>query len=161
MTDTVRDVAGLSAPRPTAGPRTSIWLMTALALGVLVVTITLGVLLTRGGSSASAQQLTSTQRACQQWTAGYTPSAGSTPTGSWCTAMTDWMREQLHGGHMTGLMMWSDATSMRNTCRSWMATGPAAASAVSPQACDDMMAWMTQHAGSWSTWMMTGRMMGR
>lgn len=112
-----------------------------------------------GGSSAGAQQVTSTQRACQQWAAGYSLSAGTAPTGGWCTAMTGWMREQLHGGHITGPMTWNDATSMRNTCRSWMAKGPPAASGVSPQACDDMVVWMAEHAGSWSSWSAAGHMM--
>jgi hypothetical protein len=71
------------------------------------------------------------------------------------------MRDQLRSGHMTGTMMWGDAATMGSTCRQWMATGPAAASGISPQACDAMVSWMAQHAGDWAGWMMSGRMMGQ
>jgi hypothetical protein len=159
VTDIIEDVAGSATPAATR--RGPVWLMAALAAVVVVAAVAIGVVVTRGESSAGAQQFTSTERACQQWTTGYTPArGGSAPTAGWCTAMTDWMRQQLHGGHLTGPMMWSDATSMRTTCRSWMSSSSVATSGISPQACDDMVAWMGQHAGSWSGWMMTGHMMG-
>ena len=133
--------------------------MAGLAAAVLAA-VTIGIVVTAGGSSAGAQQLTSTQHACQQWTGTYAPSLGGAPAGGWCTAMTDWMRQQLRGGHMTGAMMWGDATAMRDTCRTWMSTGPAAAG-VSPRACNDMVAWMASHADNWGSWMMGGRVMGQ
>ncbi|HVA75424.1 MAG TPA: hypothetical protein VNF71_12770, partial [Acidimicrobiales bacterium] len=104
MTATVEDVAGPPAPTSTASRRRAIWLMAGLAAAVLAA-VTIGIVVTAGGSSAGAQQLTSTQHACQQWTGTYAPSLGGAPAGGWCTAMTDWMRQQLRGGHMTGAMM--------------------------------------------------------
>jgi hypothetical protein len=128
---------------------------------VIVAAVTIGIVVAGYDRSAAAPQLTSTARACRQWTDSYAPSVGSAPTGAWCTAMTLWMGQQLHSGHMTGPMMWSDTTSMRNACRQWMSSGPPAVSGVSSQACDDMVTWMAQHAGNWASWMMTGRMMGQ
>ena len=131
------------------------------ALAAVVVAATTFGLVACGNSSTGAAQLTSTGRACQQWTGSYAPSDGNVPTRAWCTAMTAWMGQQLHSGHVTGPMMWSDANTMRSTCRQWMSTGAAASSGVSPQACDDMAAWMADHEGNWDNWMMTGRVMGQ
>jgi hypothetical protein len=159
MTNTLQHVPTQRAPEPGLKRRGTIRLIAALAAAV-VVAVTIGVVLTRHDSPAGAQQLTSTERACQQWTGTYAPPDGTAPSGAWCTAMTRWMGQQLRSGHMTGPMMWGDAASMRSTCRLWMATEPAASSGVGPQACDAMVGRMAQHAGSWSSWMMTGRVTG-
>jgi hypothetical protein len=59
--------------------------------------------------------------------------------------------------------MWSDSDHMVDTCRQWMATGPAdSGSAQGDTAwCDEMVGWMTQNIGDWDDWMMNGSMMNR
>ena len=160
MSDALPYVPGLSAPEPTTRRRIKIRFIAVVAV-VIVAAVMIGVVLAHHDSAAGAPQLTSTERACQQWSGSYTPSDGSAPTGAFCTAFTSWMGQQLHSGRLAGPMMWSDTTAMRSTCRRWTSTGPAAASGVRPQVCDDMVTWMAQHAGNWDNWMMTGRMMGQ
>jgi hypothetical protein len=156
MSDTLAE-----ALRPTPPPASSKRLAAlAVAVVAVIAAVTLGIALTQGGSSAGAAQLAATRQACQQWSSDYTLAAGGAPTAAWCSAMTDWMRTEFRSGHMSAAMMWGNAGALAGVCRQWMATGPAKAVGVSPQACDDMVAWMTSHVGDWSRWMMTGHMMG-
>lgn len=160
MTQVLQQAPPTGPSGPATSRRTRIGLVVGLAVAVVAAATTIGIVLSRGGTPAEAQQLTSIQQACQQWSVTYTPSVGSGPTASWCTGMTDWMRQELRSGHMTGPMMWSDPSTMRATCRQWMATRPSSASGIDPQVCDQMVSWMAQHAGNWGTWMMSSRMMG-
>jgi hypothetical protein len=107
----------------------------ALVLGALV---TLVVAVWPSAPSAQAQQLARTGQACQQWAAG-----AQTPS-SWCVSMSGWMRDQLADGAVTGPMMWESPSAMRDACRRWLVeTGRSA----DVGRCEDMVAWMSGHAG--------------
>jgi hypothetical protein len=161
MTDTLQQSPSASSPEPTVKRRTATRFAVGVAVAVVVVVVTIGIALSRGATPADAQELASIQRACQQWTGAYTSSAGRGPTAAWCASMTDWMRQQLSSGHMTGHVMWSNPSIMGSTCRQWMATGSSATLGINPQACDQMVTWMIQHVDNWDTWMMSGHMMGQ
>ena len=168
MTDAREERPTATQPEPKVRRRRPLMLVIGLAAAVVVAAVAVGIALARDDNSSStnavaARQLASMQQACQRWTGSSAPALGDTSASASCAAMTDWMGQQLQGGHMTGVMMWGSATTMRDTCSQWMATGPSAtASASSSQAwCDAMVTWMGQRIGNWDDWMMNGRMMGR
>jgi hypothetical protein len=130
-----------------------------------VVAIAVALSRNNGSSTGSLtnQQLASMRLVCQQWTGGSAPSLGNGPASASCVAMTNWMAQQLRGGHMTSMMMWGSATTMRDTCRQWRSQGGSGvtSSANAQVWCDGMVAAMQQRIGDWNGWMMSGHMMGR
>lgn len=165
---------------PTATPpqrrarRSSTWLLAVGLVAILLVALGVGIVVFRGndpsstGNAASQQlasaQLTSVRQSCEQWSGSSAPTLGNgSPSTAWCTAMTDWMGQQLRNGRMTGATMWGTATTLQTTCRQWMAAGSGSTSGgpASPAWCGQMADWMAQHVGNWGNWMMNGNMMGR
>lgn len=125
------------------------------ALGVVVVAvISVTIALWPAGSSAEASQLARTQQACRSWVDA-TP---TTATDNWCADMAAWMRAQLAQGALSGPMMWSTPSAMRDTCRRWAEDR---GQATGDSWCDDMVAWMTNHLPASNGWLMPMRnMMG-
>lgn len=149
---------------PTRTNRRSLRLPIGVGAAILIVAIALAVLVFRDDSRSSnalaTQQLVSLQQACPQWSGSSAPSVANMPGPAACTAMTGWMGQQLQSGRMTGAMMWGSASTMRGTCRQWVASVPSAASDDAQGWCDAMVTWMGQRIGGWDNWMMNGRMMG-
>jgi hypothetical protein len=141
--------------------RHALWLI--LILLVVAALIIVGVIVFSSDSSGvSEQQLASVQRVCGEWTGNSAPRLGTSSASTACSAMADWMDQQLRNGQMTGPMMWGGATTMGSTCRQWMDTDSRASisSTPSPGWCNQMVSWMEQHIGNWGNWMMNGNMMG-
>jgi len=144
-------------PQPSPPRKWTPWIIGLVAVFVVGGVLT-GVLLTRGsGDQVSSQQLAELQQACSQWKTS--SSTGATPS-DWCSNMIGWMSDRMddHPG------MWASPESMQATCQEWSAANPGGVSEGKRIVwCDDMVAWMQQHAsqwGSWNSWMMHGPMMG-
>lgn len=139
-------------PEDAPSPRPPVpWRIIAGVVVAVAMTAGIGLALARDdGSRSDGSRLAAVQQACQDWMNDRGSVAGSDAT--LCSDMTGWMRDRMHGGRMTGSMMWGDPESMRDTCTQWMSTGPAEID--DPEAwCDDMVGWMDRRAGSWDDWM--------
>jgi hypothetical protein len=167
MTDTLQELSSPRPPERTTRPRWGRLLGVTGLVAAVVGTIIIGIAVSRDDRSSSsgaltARQLASIQQTCHQWSGSSASSAHGTTNRAACTAMSDWMTQQLRGARTTGPMMWANATTMRDTCRQWMATGTAGVSGTNAQTwCDDMVSWMTRHIGNWHRWMTNGHMTGR
>ena len=166
MTDTLQDLSPSRAPERIARRRWGRLLRVTGLVAAVLGTIIIGIAVSGDKSSSSgsltARQLASIRQTCQQWSGSSGASVDGSPTRPACGRMSDWMSQQLHGARTTAPMMWGNATTMRATCRRWMATGAAGVSDANAQTwCDDMVTWMTQHIGNWDRWMTNGHMMGR
>jgi hypothetical protein len=171
MTNTMQTTPSSTPPQARIRRR-SAWLLAAGLTAIMLVALGIGIAVSRGntasstGSVASQQlasvQLTSVQQSCQQWSGTSAAGVASrSPSTAWCTTMTDWMGRQLQSGRQTGAMMWGSAATLQTTCQQWMAgSGPTSGGTASPAWCGQMATWMSEHMGSWSSWMMNGNMMG-
>jgi hypothetical protein len=170
MTNTMQTIPTSTPPQQRAWRR-----RTLLAFGltaVMLVAFGMGIVIFRGndasstGTAASQQlasaQLASVTQSCQQWSGTSALAFGGGSSGTTrCTAMTDWMGQQLRNGSVTGAKMWGSAAALQATCEQWMAgSGSASGGTAAPAWCGPMANWMSQHMGSWSSWMMNGNMMG-
>jgi hypothetical protein len=173
MTYTMQTIPTSTPPQRRASRR-STWLLAVGLAVIILVAVSVGIVVFRGNNSSStgtaasqplaSAQLTSVQEACQQWAGSSAPTVGNgSPSSAWCTAMTNWMGQQLRSQHMTGAMMWGSATTLQTTCQQWMAAGSGATGGgtASPAWCGQMANWMAQHVGDWGNWMTSGNMMGR
>ena len=163
MTSTLHESAPPQSPERSRNRRIA-WYVGGIALIAALVAI--GLIVFRDDSSSSgslaAKQMASINHACQQWTAGSAPALEGRSASETCTAMSDWMNQQLQNGHMTSGMMWSSAATMRATCEQWMATSHPAVGATTAQSwCGSMTSWIAGHIGDWPDWMDSGHMMGR
>jgi hypothetical protein len=88
---------------------------------------------------------------------------GTLPASTACSAIADWMGQQLGSGRMSGSMMWGSPSALGATCRQWMGSGSrtAISGTASPAWCDYMVNLMEQHVGNWDSWMTQGNMMGK
>ena len=142
---------------PTVKPQ---WpLVVALIAGVLVIAL-IGILVANETSSlgtSTSRQVAAIRQACGQWV-GSEHMGAAAP----CSAMADWMGQQVAEGHVADRMMWGDAGAMAGSCVQWAdATSSGAVDGISPSVwCDRMSSWMEGHVGNWSSWMMTGGMTG-
>jgi hypothetical protein len=141
--------------------RHALWLILIL-LAVATLIIVGVIVFSSDSSGVSEQELASVQRVCGEWTGNSALSLGTSSASTACSAMADWMDQQLRNGKMTGPMMWGSATTMGSTCRQWMDTVSRASISTTPSPgwCNVMVSWMEQHIGNWSDWMMNGNMMG-
>jgi hypothetical protein len=172
MTYTMQTIPTSNPPQPRARGRSTSLLAVGLA-AIMLVAVGVGIVLFRSNNSSSTRiapsqlasaQLTSVQQSCEQWVGSSASTFGNgSPSSAWCTAMTDWMGHQLRNQHMTGAMMWGNATTLQTTCQQWTAAGAGASSGgtASPAWCGQMANWMAQHVGDWGNWMTSGNMMGR
>ena len=118
-----------------------------MVLAAVAIVVTTAIVAWPSSSSAQAQQLARTNRACQMWA-----SNAQTPS-TWCADMRRWMHDQLTEGKATGPTMWSAPTAMRDACRRWLHDTNNTSDL---PLCDQMVQWMTNHAGNWNGWMMHG-----
>ena len=142
----------LEAPVNAPGGRRHIALLAALGVAVVAL-VSLAIALWPAGSSAEASELARAQQACRTWV----DASPTTATDSWCTDMATWMREQFAQGTLTGPMMWSTPSAMRDTCRRWAEDRDRG---TDDSWCDEMVAWMWNHLPSTSWQMPMGGMMG-
>ena len=142
---------------PTARPQ---WpFVVAIVVGVLVIAV-IGVFVANETSSigtSTTRQVAAIRQACDQWGTNERTNAASE-----CSAMAEWMGQQVAEGHVTARMMWGDAGAMAGSCVDWAdASSVDSINGTTPAAwCDRMTSWMEGHVGNWGSWMMQGGMMG-
>jgi hypothetical protein len=141
--------------------RHALWL---ILIGLIVAAVVIAAVIVFSSDSsgvADRQQQATLQRVCGEWSGISAPELGTSSASAACSAMADWMDQQLRNGRMTGPTMWGSATALGSTCREWMDTGSRASisTSTSPRWCSEMVSWMKQHIGNWNDWMMHGNMM--
>ena len=131
----------------------------AILVGVLAIAL-IGIFVANETSTigtSPTRQVAAIRQACDQWgTSDRTNSAAQ------CSAMADWMGQQVAEGHVTARMMWGDAAAMAGSCIDWAdASSADSINGTAPAAwCDQMTSWIQGHVGSWDHWMTPGGMMG-
>jgi hypothetical protein len=109
---------------------------------------------TPGGGTAPkvidpAVQLATVEEACEGWT----DETGRTLAGDddRCAGLTGWLSDAMTRTGKSPWMLWGDPVKLRTMCVGWLTEGPP------PDLdhrdgvtwCDDLVAWMIEHAGEW------------